>query len=102
MITDGHVGVDNHVASNPLIVYPNPTSNIVNVEFGMGNEELGDVKIQLYDVYGKLLDATNVVGANNHSPLRTEIDLSRYANGVYVLKAVADGKTLGVRKVVRQ
>ena len=103
MITDGHVGVDNHVASNPLIVYPNPTSNIVNVEFGMENGEMGDVKIQLYDVYGKLLDATNVVGANNHSPLQTaQIDLSRYANGVYVLKAVADGKTVGVRKVVRQ
>jgi hypothetical protein len=102
IITDGHVGIDNHAVSNSLIVYPNPTSNIVNVEFGMGNEELGDVKIQLYDVYGKLLDVTNVVGANNYSPLQTQIDLSRYANGVYILKAVAGGKTVGVRKVVRQ
>ena len=80
----------------------NPTSNIVNVDLGMENGELGDVEIQLYNVYGKLLDVTNVVGANNHSPLRTEIDMSRYANGVYVLKAVANGKTIGVRKVVRQ
>ncbi|MBR4919647.1 MAG: T9SS type A sorting domain-containing protein [Bacteroidales bacterium] len=80
----------------------NPTSNIVNVDLGMDNGELGDVEIQLYNVYGKLLDVTNVVGANNHSPLRTEIDMSRYANGVYVLKAVANGKTIGVRKVVRQ
>ena len=95
------VGIDDYDGAN-FKVYPNPTSNIVNVEFGMDNGELGDVEIQLYNVYGKLLDVTNVVGANNHSPLRTEIDLSRYANGVYVLKAVADGKTVGVRKVVRQ
>ena len=96
------VSIDDYDGFN-FKVYPNPTSNIVNVEFGMDNGELGDVEIQLYNVYGKLLDVTNVVGANNHSPLRTaQIDLSRYANGVYVLKAVADGKTVGVRKVVRQ
>ena len=96
------VGIDDYNGFN-FKVYPNPTSNIVNVDFGMDNGELGDVKIQLYDVFGKLLDVTNVVGANNHSLLQTaQIDLSRYANGVYILKAVADGKNLGVRKVVRQ
>ena len=33
---------------------------------------------------------------------RTQIDLSRYANGVYFLKAVADGETIAVRKMVKQ
>ena len=61
------------------------------------------MKIQLYDVYGKLLDATNVVGANDFSPLQTtQIDLSRYANGVYFIKAAANGHVMGVRKVVKQ
>ena len=93
------VGIADHDVSN-FKIYPNPTSNIINVEFGMGNEELGDVKIQLYDVFGKLLD---VVETQCIASLqRTQIDLSRYANGVYILKAVAGGKTVGVRKVVRQ
>ena len=97
------VGIDDHDGFN-FKVYPNPTSNIVNVEFGMDNGELGDVKIQLYDVFGKLLDVTNVVGANNHSPLRAEIDLSRYANGVYIIKLVfdRDGRILGTQKIVKQ
>jgi hypothetical protein len=104
MITDGHVGVDNHVASNPLIVYPNPTSNIVNVECEIGNGVSGDVTIQLYDIYGKLVGVP-VVGANDHSPLQratAQIDLSRYANGVYFIKAVANGHVMGIRKVVKQ
>ena len=104
VITDGHVGVDNHVASNPLIVYPNPTSNIVNVECEMGNGESGDVTIQLYDIYGKLV-GVNVVWANDYSPIpqaTAQIDLSRYANGVYFIKAVANGHVMGIRKVVKQ
>ena len=104
VITDGHVGIDNHVVSNTLMVYPNPTSNIVNVECEMGNGVSGDVTIQLYDIYGKLL-GVNVVGANYHSPLQratAQIDLSRYANGVYFIKAVANGHVTGIRKVVKQ
>lgn len=98
------VGIADHDRFN-IKVYPNPTSNIVNVEFGMGDGELGDVKIQLYDVFGKLLNVMNVVGANNHSPLQTEqIDLSRYANGVYFIKLVSDrdGRILGTQKIVKQ
>ena len=104
VITDDHVGIDNHVVSNTLMVYPNPTSNIVNVECEMGNGESGDVTIQLYDIYGKLV-GVNVVGANDDSPLQratAQIDLSRYANGVYFIKAVANGHVMGIRKVVKQ
>ena len=81
-------------------VYPNPTNNVVNVECIMKNEEWDEVELHLCDAYGRLLD---VVGANNHSPSRAaQIDLSHYANGVYFVKAVADGKTIAVRKVVKQ
>ena len=88
-------------------VYPNPTNGVVNVQCTMNNVQLGDMEIHVVDMYGRLL---NVVGANNHSPLRTDthgssvqtqIDLSRYATGIYFIKAVADGKTVAVRKVVR-
>ena len=66
----------------------------------MHNEEWGEMELHLCDAYGRLFD---VVRANNYSPLPTaQIDLSRYASGVYFLKAVADGETFAVRKVVKQ
>ena len=66
----------------------------------MNNVQAETTEIRLYDAYGRLLD---VVGANNYSPLQTaQIDLSRYASGIYFLKAVADGKTIAVRKVAKE
>ena len=35
------------------------------------------------------------------NPVQTQIDLSRYAAGVYSIKAVADGNVMGTRKVVK-
>lgn len=93
------VGVDDHETVD-FKVYPNPTNGVVNVECIMKNEEWGEVELHLVDAYGRVLD---VVEANNHSPLLTaQIDLSRYASGVYFVKAVADGKAIATRKVVKQ
>ena len=93
------VGIEDYIGFD-FKVYPNPTTNIVKNEFEMGNGELGDVIIQLYDIYAKLL---GVVETQNFASLQTaQIDLSRYANGVYFIKAVMDGKTIAVRKVVKQ
>ena len=93
------VGVDNYDGFD-FKVYPNPTSNIANVECIMKNEEWDGMELHLCDAYGRLLD---VVRANNDSPLQTaQIDLSRYAKGVYFIKAVADEETIAVRKVVKQ
>ena len=92
------VGVDDYHGFD-FKVYPNPTNGVVNVQCTMNNVQFGDMELHLCDTYGRLLD---VVGANNHSPLQTvQIDLSRYATGIYFIKAVADGKTVAVRKVVR-
>ena len=93
------VGLDDHEIVD-FKVFPNPTTGVVNVECIMKNEQLGEVEIQVVDMYGKLVD---VVGGNNHSPLRTaRIDLSRYASGVYFVKLMAENKTIAVRKVVKQ
>ena len=93
------VGVDNYDGFD-FKVYPNPTSNIVNVECIMKSEEWGEVELHLCDTYGRLL---GVVETQNFASLQTaQIDLSRYANGIYFVKAVANGKTVAVRKVVKQ
>ena len=94
------VGIEDHDFAASMTVYPNPTNGIVNVQFTDHNSPI--TQIHVYDVYGKLL-GVNVVGANDYSPRQTaQIDLSRYANGVYFIKAVANGHVMGIRKVVKQ
>ena len=92
-------GIDSYAMNASMKVYPNPTSNIVNVELSMKGEQTENVAIQVFDVYGKLLD---IVETQNFASLQTtQIDLSRYSNGVYFIKAVSEGNVLAVRKVVR-
>ena len=54
------------------------------------------------DVYGRLLEVVNMADARGASLQTAQIDLSRYANGVYLIKAVAEGNVLTVRKVVKK
>ena len=77
-------------------VYPNPTTGMVNVQFSMNNVQLENVDIQIFDVYGKRLQIVSVTDET------TQIDLSSYAPGVYLIQMVGDGRVMGVRKVVRR
>jgi hypothetical protein len=86
-------------------VYPNPTNSVVNIQFT--NLNLQITEIQILDAYGKLVDVVEKgsapslqKGANGSST--AQLDLSPFAPGVYFIKAVADGKTIAVRKVVKQ
>lgn len=114
-------GIDNYAMNASMNIYPNPTSDVVNVQLTTNNEQFGNVAIQVYDVFGKMLDIVNIGNsdamnrvptgrsmdsynvANTHglSAQTTQIDLSRYANGVYFIKAVSEGNVLSVRKVVK-
>ena len=99
------VGIDNYDGFD-FKVYPNPTTGVVNVQCTMNNVQVGTIDFHVYDAYGKLVDVNNagVSGTQGvcDTPLRTaQIDLSRYAPGVYFIKAVADGNAVAVRKVVK-
>ena len=96
------VGIDDHGLANSMKLYPNPTKDIVNVQLTMNNEQLERVDIQLSDVYGRLLEVVNMTNARGASLQTTQIDLSRYAQGVYFVKAVAEGRVIAVRKVVKR
>ena len=89
------VGVDNYDGLD-FTVYPNPTSNVVNVQCIMNNVQFSGVVIHVVDMYGKLVRTKPFDGETTH------IDISDLATGIYFVKAVADGKTVAVRKVVKQ
>ena len=85
-----------------LTLYPNPTTGMVNVQFTMNNEQSGTGEIQVLDVYGRLLDAVDISDARGASVQAVQINLSRYATGIYFVRLVNGGKVMAVRKVVKE
>ena len=89
-----------------LTIYPNPTTGIVNLQLD-GNAATGN-EIQVFDVYGKLLlvvetRCTTSPQIPSSTSLQTmQIDLSNYANGVYLIQWAIGGKVMAVRKVVKE
>jgi hypothetical protein len=94
-------GINNYALNASMKVYPNPTKDVVNVQLIINNEQLDEVGIQVFDIYGRLLEVANMEGARGASLQTTQINLSQYANGVYFVKAVSEGKVIAVRKVVK-
>ena len=78
-------------------VYPNPNNGMINVQCTMNNAQLFNGELQLFDMYGKMLDRWKMSGEN------MELDLSSYAAGVYLLKLRnTQTATESVVKVVKQ
>ena len=92
------VGISENSTAD-LILYPNPTTGIVTVQLAPKTLSLNP-EIHVFDVYGRML---SVVETFHETSLQTmEIDLSRYANGIYLLKVVDNGKVIAVGKVVKE
>ena len=75
-----HSGIDNYTLDNSVTVYPNPTSGVVQIK----NEEWRMENVEVYDVFGKLL---NVMSVNDHT---ATLDLGGYAKGTYFVKVTTE------------
>ena len=73
-----------------LRIYPNPTNGKVNVT------GVQCTRLQLFDMYGKLLETIEV------SDDIAVLDLSRYAKGLYVIKAWDGNRLNAVGKVMKR
>lgn len=72
--------------SNSMEVYPNPTSNIINI-----NTNLHIDKFELYDIYGKLVKTvTN----------SKRMSLEGLASGIYISKIYSENK-IGTKKILK-
>lgn len=78
---------DNNSKYLSLNVYPNPASDIININIDAESD--GNAQLSIYDLSGKLLvDAERMIlkGENNLS-----LDISFLKNGTYILKTVENG-----------
>ena len=92
-ITISTLGIDQNSLFNSVAIYYNPNSEmfVVEVEFEAKTEFL----IQLINITGQIIYSESI----NASSSKRDINLSRYAKGVYALKVVSDGGVV-TRKVV--
>jgi hypothetical protein len=90
------VHVDEYLLSS-IKLYPNPANEYVNLQCTMNDVQLESVEV--IDVYGKVV--RTVVGANNHSPLQTRINVSGLAGGIYFVRVTTD-KGMVMKKFVKK
>ena len=69
-----------------VVVYPNPTKDVVNVECTMYNVQLEGIEV--IDVYGKVV--RNVVETMCTSSLQTRVNVSDLAAGMYFVRVTTD------------
>ncbi len=62
---------------NTVSIYPNPTSDFINVNCTNTNAE----KISIFDINGRKIEDINITNSNNML-----IDLTDYSKGIYILK----------------
>ena len=85
-------GIEDHQNAT-LLVYPNPTSGIINIECNYAN--LADRSFCIYDSFGKLLILNNLTKEN------CTIDLSAQPAGIYFLHLMKNGETTVFQKIVK-
>ena len=86
-------GVNTYELRDNLNVYPNPAINDVTIS--VKNENLSIEKVELYNIYGQLLDKMNVNGST------VEISVSAFATGTYFVKVFTD-KGVTTMPVIRK
>jgi Secretion system C-terminal sorting domain len=89
IITQGQLQMDGiavNVSESPLpftiATYPNPASNLVNLELQL--KQSANINWQLFDAAGKMVLSNN--GFLNYGLHKLSIDVSAFANGYYILK----------------
>jgi subtilisin-like proprotein convertase family protein len=85
-------GINSTVIESNVVLYPNPTSNVLNVSFG--NIQVVE-HVTLTDLQGKIIIQEKNITSNN-----LQLDLSNYNNGLYLLQVQSkeDSKVFKVTK----
>jgi len=78
-----------------IVVYPNPTDKIVNIQI---KQSLQNGEVDVYDLNGRLISQKMNIAGNN----KLNIDLSAEAKGVYVVKVKDGSGEIYSQKVILQ
>jgi hypothetical protein len=97
VVVDPCVGIEEQAVVSTVTLFPNPNNGAFTLS--MKGVDYNEMSIEVLTVQGQILwsdMASNVQGDVNR-----QLDLTNYANGIYYVRVVADGKTF-IQKVVKQ
>jgi hypothetical protein len=95
-VDDSCSGLGNRSSSKEILIYPNPTNGLLNVELSGFNNS---IIISLFSLNGSMVYSENI---NNYSPdkiLKRQIDLSKFGKGVYFVR-LTNNNTSETKKVL--
>jgi len=69
------------VTNNPIVIYPNPTVDILKIDFAVAEKE--DIQVSIYDLNASLLKTINVKGNPGENSL--DVNVSDLKAGQYLL-----------------
>ena len=81
--TTTNVGIDSWLAGS-VSLYPNPAKEVVNVQCTMNNVQWDGATVEVYDVYGKLLQTVEM------SSEITTLNVFGLADGMYFVRVTTD------------
>lgn len=95
--SEAALGVDkNPTALESVLVYPNPSDGLFNVE--LQSNQNNDIKISIYDVRGRIIFEQRY---DNSLRFEQTIDLSLVDSGIYIME-ISDGKNKINRRIIKQ
>ncbi|PKP01849.1 MAG: hypothetical protein CVU11_13925 [Bacteroidetes bacterium HGW-Bacteroidetes-6] len=82
------------MVSGNVALYPNPASDVVNIEYELNN--IGQVNIQILDMQGRLI--TTVFDGNQQAGIQTvQADVNRFESGMYFVRITTENNSNVVR-----
>jgi len=94
----GNLGLTEFNQLNSIRVYPNPASEVVNIEFMLNETE--NAKIAIYDMYGKMIGTVSNQVFNSGLQ-RVSYNTENLANGVYIVEITISGEKQTMRFMVK-
>lgn len=86
-ITGGTLSIQENLLEEKTNIYPNPVKNILNIQFE------GAIKsVEMYNLQGQLVLKSN----------QLSIDVSRFQNGVYLLKMEDENQNIGFKRFIKE
>ena len=82
------------INNSQIKAYPNPTNGVINLDFVQAQFNSDRINIQVMDPSGKMILDQQI----NSS--RTQVDLTAYENGIYMVKVMDDGELYSQKRII--
>jgi hypothetical protein len=98
VMVDFRLGVGSNLTVSTITMYPNPTSDVINIEVSNFNN-LDNVNVTILDLSGKVV-MTNKLEGNGNSFNQT-YDVSSFATGTYFVQFEANGEVITRQFIIK-